>query len=142
VGPSCFQIANDSRGLTSGVSMASVDRTSATVVISYSKTVLCPLPGQLWAEWGKGKDNVSYQSLDRVAAAECSGHDGWRLGHGEAACDRRGSQHRQVEVPLTHPCGALDPEACGQLGLGAGDRVDPAAERARGELSESGGHEA
>ncbi len=62
-GLSCFRIIDDSRGLAhgSGVSVTKVTQTSATVVVTYEKTWLCPLPGLLNIEWGRGKANVDYK---------------------------------------------------------------------------------
>jgi hypothetical protein len=74
-GPSCFKIANGSGGFAhgTGVEVRNVDPTAATVVVNYAKTLACPFPGQLWAEWGPGKTDVSYQSTDRVAAGDTGG---------------------------------------------------------------------
>ena len=75
------------------------------------------------------------------ARSECSGHGPRSVGYGGRAGDGRGAEHREVEMPLANACGALDPDGLGPLGLRAGERVDPAGERARGELGEAGGEE-
>ena len=73
-GPSCFQIATDSHGFApgTGVDLVDVKPTTATVVVNYIKSFPCLGPGQLWAELGKGKTDVSYHATQRVGAGPVS----------------------------------------------------------------------
>jgi hypothetical protein len=73
-GPSCYQIANDSHGFApgTGVDLVDVKATTATIVVNYVKSFPCVGPGQLWAELGKGRTDVSYHATPRVGAGAVS----------------------------------------------------------------------
>ncbi len=49
-----------------------VKPTTVTVVVNYIKSFPCLGPGQLWAELGKGKTDVSYHATQRVGAGDVS----------------------------------------------------------------------
>ena len=76
-GPACFKITDGSGGFAhgTGVRVTNATQTSATVVVTYQKTGLCPLPGLLNIEWGRGKSNVDYklEQWEKVGLGESDG---------------------------------------------------------------------